>query len=327
MIFTSFPLAILQPSVVCLGTGGFGTSTSQDDSFAMLDSFAEAGGNFADSAHIYAAWLEDGAGKSERTLGNWLRSRQPENFIVGTKGGHPHLESMEISRLSPDEIASDLTESLERLQRDQIELYWLHRDNPKIPVGEIIDALNVHFRTGQILSLGASNWSTPRIAAANSYAAKNGLTGFCASQICWSLAEVNAQMRGANGMVEMDETILAWHRENSFPIAAYSSQANGFFAHPLATENGSVTPKQKALAPAYWHSKNILRYQRAQELGARLNRSTHEVALAYVWSQTFPGVAIIGPRNLQQLRESLAVADLKLSSEEISLLETGAPIL
>ena len=75
MIFTSFSLAILQPSVVCLGAGGFGTSTSEDDSFAMLDAFAEAGGNFADSAHIYAAWLEDGAGKSERTLGNWLRSR------------------------------------------------------------------------------------------------------------------------------------------------------------------------------------------------------------------------------------------------------------
>jgi len=326
MLFTSIPNTVLKPSVVCLGTGGFGTSTSEADSFAMLDAFADAGGNFADSAHIYAAWLEDGAGKSERTIGKWFQSRKPENFIVGTKGGHPHLETMRISRLSPEEIESDLTESLERLQRDQIEFYWLHRDDPQIPVGEIMDALNVQIREGKVLALGASNWSTPRIEEANAYAAKNGLTGFCASQICWSLAEVNASLRGANSMVEMDEAILAWHRENGFPIAAYSSQANGFFAHPLAEENGEMTEKQKALAPAYLHSKNNGRYQRAQELGARLGRSTHEVALAYVWSQSFPAVAIIGPRNLKQLRESLAVADLKLNSEEISFLESGAPI-
>src|SRR4028119_1824671 len=101
MLHTSLPASSLQPSVLCLGTAGFGSDTSADESFAMLDTFAEAGGNMADSAHIYAAWLPDGWGQSERTLGDWLRSRRPAGFLVSTKGGHPPMENMDASRLSP----------------------------------------------------------------------------------------------------------------------------------------------------------------------------------------------------------------------------------
>lgn len=324
MIYTQFPSTALKHSVICLGTGSFGTEISEDKSLAMLDAFAEAGGNFIDSAHIYAAWLPNGTGQSERTVGKWLRSRRPNDFIVGTKGGHPHLDSMEISRLSPEEIANDLNDSLERLQRDQIEMYWLHRDDPQIPVDEIMGALNTHIQSGKILALGASNWNTDRIEAANAVASKEGWTGFSASQIRWSLAEVNPAMQGNAGMVQMDESILTWHRAKGFPAASYSSQANGFFAHPLPNPNGTMTEKQKSLAPTYLSPKNRERYQRAEGLGRKLGRSAHEIALAYMWSQSFPSIAIIGPGRLEQLRESLLVADLKLSPDEVSLLEADA---
>ena len=119
----------------------------------------------------------------------------------------------------------------------------------------------------------------------------------------------------------MDEKTLTWHRHTGFPVAAYSAQANGFFAHPLPIAGAAMTDKQKALASSYLSPTNALRYVRAEELGLRLGRTTHEVALAYLWSQSFPAAAIIGPRRLEQLRSSLRAADLQLSKEEVTFLE------
>jgi aryl-alcohol dehydrogenase-like predicted oxidoreductase len=284
----------------------------------MLDAFAEAGGNFADSAHIYASWLQGGAGQSERALGRWIRSRQPENFIVATKGGHPNLNTMEISRLAPQDIARDLDESLERLQLDSINLYWLHRDDISVPFGEIMDALNEHIRAGQIQAIGASNWSTTRIEEANDYARSHNLVGFCASQIGWSLAEISDSSRGAGNTLQMNDATLAWHRSSGFAACSYSSQANGFFAHELPE---SATPKQKSLARSYGSERNKIRHQRATQLARELGRTANEIALAYLWSQNFPSVAIIGARNLDQLDSSLKSRDLKLSPEQVAWLE------
>lgn len=323
MLFTSLSGSSLQPSVLCLGTAGFGSDTSTNESFAMLDTFVEAGGNIADTAHIYAAWLPDGWGRSERTLGQWLRSRRPGGFLVSTKGGHPPMENMEVSRLSPEDIAHDLQESLDRLQLDSIDLYWMHRDDPAVPTLEIIEALNEQLQTGRIRAIGASNWSVARIEEANREAAKRGLTGFCASQIGWSLAQVNDAVRGAANTVQMDDETLRWHRQSGFAQMAYSSQANGFFATPLPQENGEMTAKQKKLAPSYLNDENCARHQRAAELAAKLGRTTNEVALAYIWSQSFPGVAIIGPRNMQQFADSIGAVDLRLSPEQVAFLEGG----
>jgi aryl-alcohol dehydrogenase-like predicted oxidoreductase len=321
MLFTFIPQTLLKPSVLCLGTAGFGSDTSVDESFAILDAFAEAGGNIADTAHIYAAWLPHGWGQSERTLGQWLRSRRPQNFLVSTKGGHPPLENMEVSRLSPEDIAHDLQESLERLQLDSIDLYWMHRDDPSVPVLEIIEALDEQMQMGRIRAIGASNWSVARIEEANDEAAKHGLTGFCASQIGWSLAQVNPAVRGAANTVQMDDETLRWHRQSGFPQIAYSSQGNGFFATPLPQENGEMTAKQKKLAPSYLNDENCARHRRAEALAATLGHTTNEVALAYVWSQSFPGLAIIGPRNLSQFADSIGAIDLRLTAEQIAFVE------
>ncbi len=324
MLFCSLPGLNFTPSVICLGVAEFGSSVSLEDSMAMLDTFVEADGNFADTAHVYAAWLPDGWGQSERALGEWLRQRRPENFFIATKGGHPDLKDMRISRLSPECIAQDLQESLERLQVDSVDLYWLHRDDPAVPVGEIMEALNELLRAGRIRALGASNWSTTRIAEANQYAAKRGLSGFCASQIGWSLAEVNPEVRGAALTVQMDDEIMTWHRETDFPIMAYTSQANGFFAYPLPDPNSTMTPKQQALARSFLNEKNSARHARATQLANELSCTPNEVALAYIWSQSFPAVAIIGTRRHDHLTESLRAADLRLTPEQVAFLENNS---
>jgi len=91
-------------SELCLGTGGFGTAVPRDTAWAIMDRFVEAGGTFFDTAHVYAAWLPDGAGASERTIGGWVAARGcREDVVIGTKGGHPDLRSMDVSRLAPED--------------------------------------------------------------------------------------------------------------------------------------------------------------------------------------------------------------------------------
>jgi aryl-alcohol dehydrogenase-like predicted oxidoreductase len=321
MLTISLPGLGFQPSVMCLGVAGFGSSTPRDEAFAMLDRYVEAGGNFADTAHVYASWLPDGEGQSERALGEWLQSRQPQNFSIATKGGHPPLSNMEQTRMKPADLAQDIAESFERLQQDHVDLYWLHRDAPEVPVGEIIDALNQQNTKGRLGAFGASNWSTQRIEAANAYAREHGLQGFVASQIGWSLAEVNPAARGGAKTVQMDESTLVWHRATGFPQIAYSSQANGFFSYSLEGLRNPKSDKEHALHRMYFNDQNAARYERAVQFGEKLGRDAAEIALAYIWSQSFPSVAIIGPRTPQQLEDSLRAADLQLTAEDVAFLE------
>lgn len=325
MRFHDLPKTALSLSVLCLGAAEFGSNIDEDEAFAMLDAFAESGGNWADTAHIYAAWLPDGAGQSERTVGRWLQSRATGKFHVATKVGHPDLAAMEISRLSPEEIAGDFAECLERLQRSFVDVLYLHRDDESVPVSEIMDALNREVSAGRVRALGASNWTLARIEAANAHAQSRGLQGFSLSQPGWSLASVNASARGAGLTLQMSDALLQRHRETGFPAAAYSSQANGFFAYPLAKNGEEPTVKQQALAPSYDSARNRARHQRATQLANELGCGANQIALAYVCSQSFPAWAIIGPRRMEQLRDSLRASDLQLSPEQVAWLEGDEP--
>jgi aryl-alcohol dehydrogenase-like predicted oxidoreductase len=322
MRFTSLPGTEFAPSVICLGTGGFGSSIPQEDAFRMLDLFAELGGNFLDTARVYAAWIPGGEGASERTIGAWLQSRKmASRFIVATKGGHPHLATMKVSRLSPAEIGADVAASLTALQTDAIDLYWLHRDDPAIPVGEIVDAVNEQVAAGRLRAVGASNWTPERIDAANAYAAASARVGFCASQIGWSLARPNPAAKGFGGELDMDASALAYHRRTGFPVMAYSSQAAGFFAGKADRYRGPDA-KDDGFAKRYVTVENFTRLDRAREVAARHGRTTNDVALAYLLSQAFPVYALTGCKSVDQVRTSCAAWNLRLSPAEIAYLES-----
>jgi aryl-alcohol dehydrogenase-like predicted oxidoreductase len=318
------PNTSLAPSRLCLGTGGHGTSIPRDEAFRLLDVFYACGGTFLDTAHVYAAWLPEGAGASERTVGAWIRSRGLQGkVVVGTKGGHPNLQTMHIPRLSAPEITHDLLESLHRLRSDRVDLYWLHRDDPERPVGEILGVLNEHLAAGRIGAIGASNWTIPRLREAEAYAREHQLTGFCASQIGWSLAEANASAAGYSGMLYMDDATWAAHRESGLPVVAYSSQANGFFSGKYRP---GVPTSNEGLQKLYFSPENFRRLERAQVLAARRGRSANQIALAYLLSQPFPVFAAVGCRTVEQVRASCAAGDLDLSPVDVAYLlgEGGA---
>ena len=155
-------------------------SDAVEQSFQLLDDVFALGCTTFDTAHGY------GQGDCERTFGRWLAARGlREQVVILGKGAHHNQDRQ---RVTPFDITSDLHDSLARLQTDYIDLYLLHRDDPTVPVGPIVEILNEHRAAGRIRAFGGSNWRWTRIAAANEYAHAHGLTPFVASSSHFSLA-------------------------------------------------------------------------------------------------------------------------------------------
>lgn len=276
---------------------------------ALLDAWREAGGNIVDTAHVYHA------GHSERALGHWVESRGVRaELVILTKGAHPNLDRR---RVTPEDITCDLRDSLARLRTDYIDLYLLHRDDPTVPVEEIVDALNEHHQAGRIRAFGGSNWSTARLDAANAYAAREGLVGFTASSSHLSLAVPNEELWPGclDARSSEDRT---WYADRQLPLFAWSSQARGFF-RGVSPPEGS--PEGEFVRRVYDSPHNQERLRRAEQLGQERGFSAIQVALAWVLHQPFPVFPIIGPANVNELLSSLRGLELELTPRDAAWLE------
>lgn len=314
----AIPKTDLSPSQIALGTSVFDTrDISRDTAYALLDAYMKAGGNFIDTAHIYADWFPGTKSSSEKFLGQWMKSTGVRDQIVlATKGAHPFLSSMNMSRMSPQEIATDVNESLEYLQVDTIDLYWLHRDDTTRPVGEILESLNEHIRAGKIRAIGCSNWRPARIQESLDYANANALQPFVANQPMWSLAVPNIADWPDKTITAMDKETFALHQRTNMAVVAWSSQARGFFTKLAAGK--TLSDGERKL---YGNETNTRRLERAKTLAEKYNVSITHIALSYLLSQPFPTFPIIGCRTLDQLHDSLQAADLQLTANDLTYLE------
>lgn len=275
-----------------------------------LDAYVAIGGNTIDTAFIYCG------GKSEQALGMWVEERGNRKDInIWTKGGHPNRDGNRVNKQAIDE---ELTISLERLRTDYVDLYALHRDDPTVPVGEVLEILNSHVEAGRILAFGASNWTWERIMEANRYAAEHGLRGFEFNSPNLSLAKANEPYwRDA---ISVDEALLAEHERTKLPLFSWSSQARGFFT-------GRYTPEDRSDADTvrvFYNDDNWERYRRAEKLAADKGVTTIQIALAYVLNQPFPTAALIGPRNEAEMRSCGEATEIELTTEEIQWLDLRA---
>ena len=305
----------LTVSELCFGMGGFGTTVRGDKTDKMVSAYLEQAGNFFDTAHCYLFWEENGKGASERELGACLRRLgMREQVVVATKGGHP--DGGEAYRrpddyLSERVLTSDIDDSIARLGDARIDLYYLHRDDPRVPVGEIIDLLNREIQRGRIGAIGASNWSVQRIAAANAYAAQHDLQGFVVSSIMASLADPDWKIGTEPTMRYLTSDEERWHTTTQMPLVAYSSTGTGFFSRTLDTGKPPVNPANEA------------RRSRAQELAAQLGCSPTQIAVAWLLHQSYPIVPIFGTTNPVHLTEILGSTAIKLTSEQVHRLRHG----
>jgi len=314
----SVPNTDLSASRICLGTALMGSAIPVDTAFGLLDTYAELGGNMIDTANVYADWLPDGAGKSEATVGKWLRERgNRDQIIVGSKGGHPLMDGKGISRMTAVEVRQDLHESLDRLQIDAVDIYWLHRDDPEQPAAVIIEMLNELMREGTIRYLGCSNWHSSRIHEAN----EHGLSGFIANEPWWSLAEPDLENWFDKSMITMDDTERAFHTAHNLAAVPYSSQANGFFGGLYGRGITDVDSKSAGtVMNLYYSAKNFDRLERARDLAVTRGCTANQIAIAYLLAHPFPVFPIIGCRTPGQVEEACGAAGIELSDRERDML-------
>ena len=195
----------LSVAPLCLGTVNYGSAMPEKEAIHQLSRYVELGGNFIDTAHIYGDW-EPGMGPlSETAIGKWLKEfPERDRLVISTKGAHPRMQTMQIPRCSDAEIEEDLNSSLELLHTDYVDLYFLHRDDPRRPAGEIVEFLEKQVKAGKIRYYGCSNWKLSRVMEANAYAKEHGLQGFVCNQLMWSLADVNFSGLADQSFVLMD---------------------------------------------------------------------------------------------------------------------------
>jgi aryl-alcohol dehydrogenase-like predicted oxidoreductase len=290
---------------ICLGTAEFGSRISRETSFALLDLYHEQEGNFFDSAHIYASWIPGGEGKSEQTLGDWLaRQSKREDLFVATKGGHPHLESMDQARLKMDSVMQDFNESMDRLQLEWIDLYWFHRDDPQCDVNLIADILAALHATGRVRYFGGSNWTPQRLEELNHRAETQGTPRLSCSQRRWSFAVPPPPPAGM-GLVNLEQEAWDFHCTTAMPVIPYSSQAVGFLgAQNVEWARGGFTgaaPK----AAEYDSPENRRRLLWSIKQGEQCSATPNQVALRWMMHQPFPCYPIIGTGNKEHLSEAL----------------------
>ena len=299
----------------------FGTAIrpmqSGRDANGLLDAVLALGINAFDCARGY--------GLAERSLGKWIRERNNrERIVLLTKCGNVNLKG-EVC-VNRKVILSELSKSLKTLGVDDIDIYLLHRDDPRTPVAEIVDTLNECKKAGKIRVFGVSNWTHERIAEANAYAASQGLEGFSVSSPNFGLAHQVCDPWGG-GCVTVtgaeNKDARQWYTDNQMPLIAYSSLARGFFSGKFkafdyeGAKRVLDVPGQKG----YLCEENMQRLKNAELLAEKHHTTVTDIALRYLYGSGMNVFAIMSTTNPKRLPGNVAAANHPLSEEETAFLE------
>lgn len=279
-----------------------------EESFALLDGVYALGCNAFDTAHVY------GGGDSERILGRWINERRlRDKVVVIDKGAH---HSGDRKRTTPCDITVDLMDNLARLKTDHVDVWLLHRDDPDVPVGPIVETLNEHKAAGRIGAFGGSNWSARRIAEANEYAAAHGLTGFAASSPNLSLAvaldvpwDGCVSITGAAGAEDR-----RWYAESQLPVFSWSSLAGGFCTGRFTRDNVAAMAEgfDQRLCECYGSEENFARLDWAAGVAAEAGVEISQVALAWVFAQGMNVFALTACRTPEEMAHNIRALHLPL---------------
>jgi aryl-alcohol dehydrogenase-like predicted oxidoreductase len=273
----------------------------------VWDAWMEAGGNGFDTGFVY------GGGNHEMVFGQWISNRKVESeIIVIVKGGNnPYC--------LPSAMKAQLEISLERLQISKAPIYIMHRDNPSIPVGEFVDAMNDLQKAGKIGIYGGSNWSVARFEEARVYAKTHKLNGPSILNNNLSLA-VMMRPVWPGCMASNDNATLNYLRDNKIAHLSWSSQARGYFL-PEALRNR--LPHETAPETCFGGHDNAERRRRAEELAVKYEVSAHNIAAAWVLAQEFPSFALVGPRSPGEIVSTLPSLGISLTPDEVKWLNLG----
>ncbi|MGW3985856.1 aldo/keto reductase [Streptomyces sp. NPDC004830] len=299
-----FPLA--------LGGNVFGWTADEDRSFAVLDAYTAAGGNFVDTADVYSAWVDGNrGGESETILGRWLRARgNRSEVVVATKvSQHPDFQG-----LSAATIKAAADASLRRLGTDHIDLYYTHYDRPEVPVEEIIGALDALVKAGKVRHIAASNISAERLRESLEFSDREGLARYVALQPHYNLVSRDTYEGGLQDLAE----------RSGLAAVPYYALASGFLT-------GKYRPGTTVESARAGGAARHLETERGRRVLDALDEiaAAHEVPVATValaWLAARPTVVapIASARTVEQLPALVGVARLTLTEAETARLDEAS---
>jgi len=289
---------------LCLGGNVFGWTADEQQSFAVLDAYVAVGGNFIDTAETYSAWVPGhSGGESEAIIGNWMRARGNQaEMIVATKTGHD-------GNLRRERILEAAERSLERLQTDRIDLYYMHNDDLDTPFEESLGAFGELVRDGRVRYVGASNFTAERLTEALDVAEREGLPSVLALQNEYNLVARDYE----HGPMQ----VVAGRGLAAVP---YYGLAAGFLTGKYRPGGAAIDSPRAGGALARLDERGIAVLAALDEIAAAHAATQAAVALAWLLAQRTVVAPIASARTVEQLEDLLPFTSLTLSADELDLL-------
>jgi aryl-alcohol dehydrogenase-like predicted oxidoreductase len=303
----------LRVSEICLGTMQFKWTTDEATSYAVLDAFWEAGGNFIDTADIYSRWGEGlKGGEAETVIGNWMqRKGNRADVVLATKVRGEMWPGPNGEGLSRAHILRAVEDSLRRLQTDYIDLYQTHWPDEDTPIEETLRALDDLVRQGKVRYLGCSNYNGWQLMEALLTARHAGLAEFVSVQPHWSLVERE----------KFEKHALPVVKKFGLGIIPYSPLGRGFLTGKYRRNQPLPESKRQGSVKDLLTDKNFDLLDKLEELGRARGKTAGQMALGWLLSKEGMAAPIIGANTPAQLADSLGAVGLTLSADEMRVLD------
>jgi aryl-alcohol dehydrogenase-like predicted oxidoreductase len=301
----------------------FGTTTDERTSFALLDRFAEAGGTFVDTSNNYAFWANGGrGGESEALLGRWLKANDSEGrMVVATKvGAKPNTAGRsyhdDAEGLSAPVIRAAIQESLDRLGRDRVDVYYAHIEDRSTPLEETLGAFAGLVEDGTVGLLGVSNHPAWQVERARTLSAARGWPAYQLNQLSHSYFQPRYDVPvWAVGAYASPEHLDHLRSQPDLALVAYS---------PLL--RGAYSRADKPLPETYRHAGNDARRAALEQVAKETGATVNQVVLAWMTGDDPAAIALVSASRIEQLDESLAAADLDLTPDQRARLDHAADL-
>ena len=293
---------------LCLGGNVFGWTIDEERSFAVLDAYAQARGNFIDTADTYGRRGPGGAGESERIIGRWIAARgNREDLVIATKVGM----SPDLRGLSEATIRQGIEGSLGRLGIETVDLYYAHQDDPETPLEETLGAFDALIGEGRIRHAAASNYSAPRLAEALEIGEREGMARYVAIQPHYNLLE-----RG-----DYEGELAALCERNGLACIPYFGLARGFLTGKYSRDGELPdSPRAAGVRESYCNEQGFAVLDAAEEIAGERGVAVAAVALAWLGAQPTVLAPIASATSPGQLAELLPSVELRLTPGELGRL-------
>ncbi len=317
MLFRRLGRTGLKVSALCLGGNQFGWTSDEPTSFAVLNAFTEAGGNFIDTADAYSTWVEGhSGGESETILGRWMRSRgNRSDVVLATKVGSRMGQNPNDVGLSRRHIMAAVEGSLRRLQTDYIDLYQAHWPDAETPLDETLRAFDDLIRQGKVRYIGASNFSAWMLTRALWESDRHNYARFESFQPLYNLAD------RADFERELEPLCL----DQQLGVITYSSLASGFLTGKYRKDKPlPATPRVEDVQADYMTERHFALLDEIDRVAASHDATPAQVALAWLIARPSVTAPIAGATSVAQVRELLGATQLQLDAESIAALDRAS---